>query len=394
MGMIVNPSYATRVFSVGFGLAICATLILLAGCKKENAYVSPPPPQVGVAHPLARKVTPYLESTGNTVAYNQVDLEARVEGFVQSIDYSDGAFVKAGTLLFVIEPAPYQAKLQQAQAELDAANASIIQSQPEFQRQATLLQQNVTAQNTYDQAKSKYESDRANVFNQTAGVALAGINLGYTHVTAPFDGIVTNHLVSVGALVGVSGPTKLATIVQTAPIYVTFNLSEQQVLDVLTDLAKSGIKPGEVRANLGKVSVEIGLMNEQGYPHKGKLDYASPTVDSSTGTLMVRGIFENASRVLLPGYFVRVSIPRQSQTAEALLVPDTAIGTSQAGRYVLVINKDNVVEQHTVQIGQLDGSLRVITEGLKPDDLVVITGLARAIPGAKVAPQPAPIPES
>jgi RND family efflux transporter MFP subunit len=294
----------------------------------------------------------------------------------------------------VIEPAPYQAKLQQAQAELDAANASLIESGPEFQRQATLLHENVTAENTYDQAKAKYESNKANALNQTAGVALAGINLGYTHVTAPFDGIVTAHLVSVGALVGVSGPTKLATIVQQAPIYVNFNVSEQQVLQVRTNLAKIGVTGADLRTNISKVPVEIGLMTESGYPHKGKLDYAAPMVDSSTGTLAVRAIFDNVDHDLLPGYFVRIRIPLHYMSGPALLVPDIALGTSQAGRYLLVVNKDNVVEQRTVQIGQLDGSLRVITGGIKPDDQVVITGLTRAIPGEKVSPQPATMPES
>jgi membrane fusion protein, multidrug efflux system len=392
--MSCDPAPTARFRHLLFLLTTGVALTLLVGCKKENAYVPPPPPQVGVAHPLARNVTPYLEATGNTAAYNQVDLEARIEGFVQEIDYTDGAFVKAGTTLFVIEPAPYQAKLQQAQAELDAANAGLIESGPEFQRQATLLQQNVTAQNTYDQAKAKYDSDKANVLNQTAGVALAGINFGYTHVTAPFDGIVTAHLVSVGALVGVSGPTKLATIVQQAPIYVDFNVSEQQVLQVRANLAKAGINPAEMRANINKVPVEIGLMTESGYPHKGRLDYSAPTVDSSTGTLAVRAIFENANRDLLPGYFVRIRIPLHYMAGPALLVPDIALGTSQAGRYLLVVNKDNVVEQRTVQTGQLEGALRVITEGIKPDDEVVITGLTRAIPGAKVSPQPATMPES
>lgn len=212
-------------------------------------------------------------------------------------------------------------------------------------------------------------------------------------MTAPFDGIVTAHLVSVGALVGGSGPTKLVTVVQQAPIYVDFNVSEQQVLQVRANLAKSGLTAADMRANINKVPVEIGLMTELGYAHKGRLDYAAPTVDSSTGTLAVRAIFENTTRDLLPGYFVRIRIPLQSMTGQALLVPDTALGTSQAGRYLLVVNKDNVVEQRSVQTGQLDGALRVITGGIKPDDEVVITGLTRAIPGAKVSPQPATMPE-
>jgi RND family efflux transporter MFP subunit len=369
---------------------LCLALGSLAGCKKENTYVAPPPPQVGVAHPLTRQVTPELEATGNTAAYNQVDLVARVEGFLQEIDYTDGALAKAGQQLFLIEPAPYQAKLQQAQAQLDAANAAVVQSKAEFQRQATLLAQNVSAQNTYDQAKAKYASDQANVLNQTAGVAIAGINFGYTHVTAPFNGVVTNHLVSVGQLVGVTSPTKLATIVQLDPIYVNFTVSEQQVLRVQAAAHRTTLTPEQI----SKIPVQVGLMTDTGYPISGNLDYISPVLDPSTGTLAVRGIFKNPNRTLLPGFFVRVRIPLSGQTAQSLLVPDTALGTDQAGRYLLIVNKDNVVEQRTVQTGQLVGALRVISAGLAAEDQVIITGLQHAIPGAKVSPQPAPMPQS
>jgi membrane fusion protein, multidrug efflux system len=374
-----------------YRLAFClAALALLCGCKKQNAYFAPPPPEVGVAHPLARKVTPYLDATGNATAYNQVDLVARVQGFVQSIDYRDGSFVKTGTKLFVIEPAPYQAKLQQAQAGLDGAKATAAQAQAEYQRQSVLVQRNVSSQSTYDQAKATYQSDQANVLNQTAGVALAGINLGYTNVVAPFDGVVTSHLVSVGDLVGSSAPTRLASIVQLDPIYVNFNVSEQDVLRVRDAAHKTSLTPEQMR----NIQVYIGLMNETGYPHVGHLDYISPEVNPATGTLAVRAVFNNPDRLLLPGFFVRVRIPLNGQAAQALLVPDTALGTDQAGRYLLIVDNNNVVQQRTVHIGQLDGTLRVITSGLQPDDAVVITGLQRAIPGGKVTPQPAQMPES
>ena len=243
-------------------LALIA-LLAVAGCKKENAYVPPPPPDVGVAKPLQQAVTPYLEVTGNTAAYNQVDLDARIEGFLKEIDYTDGAMASRGDTLFVIEPAPYQAKLQQAQASLAAAQAALAQSEPEFVRQETLLKQNVSAQNTYDQALAKRDSDRANVSNQQAGVTIAAINYGYTRVTAPFDGEMTNHLQSVGELVGVSGPTKLASIVQLDPIYVTFNVSEQDVLRIKAMMRERGL----TAFDLAKIPVEVGLMTEQGYPH-------------------------------------------------------------------------------------------------------------------------------
>ncbi len=363
--------------------------LLLAGCGKQNAYVPPPPPEIGVAPPLARSITPTLDATGTAVAYNDVDLVARVEGFVQTIDYQDGAEVKAGTRLFVIEPTPYQARLQQAQASFASAQAQYVQAEAEYQRQLSLGKKDFASQSAVDQARATRDTAKANVTNQQAGVALAGINLGYTSVTAPFDGVATQHLVSVGDLVGVNAATKLASIVQLAPIYVTFSISDQDVQRIRADLAAAG----RTLKDLGKISVEAGLTTEKGYPHHGVLDYVSPQVDSGTGTLTVRGVFENKDRTLLPGYFVRVRVPR-ARPVPALLVPDAALGSSQAGRYLLVVNKDGVVEQRSVTIGALDGALRVITSGVAPDDRVVISGLSRAIPGEKVVAKLAQMPQS
>ncbi len=370
-------------------LLLCAAG-LLAGCKEEkNAYVPPPPQPVSVAKPLQQAVIPYLPATGTTVAFNQVNLEARIQGFLTSINYVDGAAVKQGDTLFVIEPAPYQAALQQAQATMQGTQAQLVAAEAEYKRQATLLAQNVSAQNTYDQALAKRDSLRATLLDNQAGVTQAAINYGYTRVTAPFDGIVTNHLQSVGALVGYGAPTKLATIVQLDPIYVTFSVSEQDVIRIRDAAAKRGITRGDIN----KVPIQVGLVTEQGYPHEGLLDYSAPEIDTSTGTLLVRGIFKNADHGLLPGFFVRIRVPLDIQTDTAFLVPDTVIGADQAGQYVLVVNKDNVVEQRKVTTGQVYGQLRVVLTGLTADDQVVISGIQHAIPGSKVAPQPAEIPK-
>jgi multidrug efflux system membrane fusion protein len=310
-----------------------------------------------------------------------------VQGFLQEIDYKDGATVKRGDTLFVIEPAPYQAKLEQAQAALDAARAQLTQSTAEYNRQASLGRSDFASQATVEQARAKRDSDQANLKTQQAGLTLAAINVGYTRVTAPFDGRVTAHLASVGDLVGVTGPTKLATIVQLDPIYATFNVSEQDVQHIQANLARQGLTP----ADLGKVPAEIGLMTEEGYPHAGTLDYAAPEVDPSSGTLMVRGVFANADHKLLPGFFVRVRVPMTRQSQSALLVPDQALGTDQTGRYLLVLNHNDIVEQRSVRTGQLVGSLRVIEAGLQPDDRVVVSGIQRAIAGERVAPQPSEI---
>lgn len=336
-----------------------------------------------MAKPLQQAVTPYLELTGNAVAINQVDLVARVEGFLQQINYKDGDVAKTGDTLFVIEPAPYQAKLQQAQATAQATQAQLVQAQAEYNRQSQLGKSDYASQSVVDQARAKLDSTKADLNNQQAGITLAAINLGYTRVTAPFDGVVTQHLQSVGQLVGVTGPTKLATIVQLEPIYATFNVSEQDVLRVKAELARKGIKASD----LGKIPVDIGLMNETGYPHQGVIDYIAPTVDPSTGTLTVRGILPNTDHALLPGMFVRVRVPMKLSEGTAMLVPDQALGSDQAGNYLLVVDKDNVVQQRSVTTGQLFGKLRVITSGIAADDMVVVTGTQKAIPGEKVAPQ-------
>jgi membrane fusion protein, multidrug efflux system len=368
-------------------VALSLTLAAIAGCKKQNAYVPPPPPEVAVAKPLQQDVTPYLEFTGNAVAYNQVNLVARVEGFLQEINYKDGTEAKKGDTLFVIEPTPYQAKLQQAQATVAATQAQLVQSDTEFKRQASLGRSDFASQSAVDQARATRDTNQANLDNQQAGVTLAAINLGYTRVTAPFDGIVTAHQVSVGELVGVTSPTQLATIVQLDPIYASFNVSEQDVLRVKTSMTQHGLTPADLR----KLPVEVGLMNETGYPHQGVIDYIAPMVDPATGTLLVRGLLQNADRALLPGMFVRIRVPMAAAKAQALLIPDQALGADQAGPYVLVVDKDDVVQQRSVKTGQLVGRLRVIESGIGADDRVVIAGNQKAIPGGKVAPQPGTI---
>lgn len=356
----------------------------VAGCKRQQtAFVPPPPPQVIVAQALHQAVTPYLEATGNMAAYNQVDLVARVSGFLQEIRYTDGAIAHRGDTLFVIEPAPYQAKLQQAQAALESAQAQVVQTDAEYDRQASLGRTDFASRSTVDQARAARDSNRANVLNQQAAVTLAATNLGYTQVTAPFDGMVTAHQVSVGSLVGANAPTTLASIVQIDPIYVSFTVSEQDVLRIRASLRQAGMDEKQI----AKVPVEVGLMTEDGYPHQGTLDYAAPNVDTSTGTLMVRGVLANADHMLLPGFFVRVRVPLRAQQAEALLVPETVLGTDQSGRYLLLVDKDDVVQQRTVTTGARVGTLRVIASGLQPDDRVVVSGLQRAVPGEKVAPK-------
>jgi RND family efflux transporter MFP subunit len=305
-----------------------------------------------------------------------------VQGFLQSIDYKDGDFVKQGATLFTIEPNTYKLKLDQAQAAEAGAEASLRQAELDYKRQSDLVARQAVSQATLDTSTANRDNAQANLQQAQANTKIAEVNYGYTKVTAPFDGVVSAHLVSVGELVGAASPTQLASIVALDPIYVNFNVNEQDVIRIREEARKRGLTPSDLK----QVDVDVGLQTEEGYPHRGKLDYVSPTLNQSTGTLAVRGIIPNPNRVLLPGYFVRVRVPVDRQK-DALLVPDTALGSDQSGRYLLVVNKDNAVEQRKVKTGPLEGELRVIESGLKPDDRIVIAGLLRVIPGERVDPQ-------
>jgi RND family efflux transporter MFP subunit len=361
-------------------LACCS--VLLASCDDRNKYQPPPPPEVGVAKPEVKRVTLYLELTGNTSAFNKVDLVARVQGFLEKIGYKEGERVAAGTTLFQIERLPYETSLQIAEATQKQQEALLVQADADLNRQLTLQQRQVASEAKLDESRSKRDSTLAALEQAKGQVQQAKINLGYTEIKAPFAGIVTARLVDPGALVGAGGPTKLATLVQIDPIYVNFSVNEQQVLQIRDQLRKQGL----TIKDLGPIPVEVGLQTETGYPHKGTIDYIAPDLDQSTGTLPVRAVLANKEAVLLPGLFVRVRVPLQ-RDVESTLVPDRALGNNQQGRYVLVVNKDNVVEQRPVETGDVvDGGLRIIKGGLKPDDRVVVRGIQRAIPGTVVKP--------
>ncbi len=366
-------------------VAALMSSVLAVGCNaSKNAYVPPPPSKVVVAQPVQKPVTLYLELTGNTSPFKSVDLVARVQGFLTDIDYVDGAAAKRGDKLFGIERDTYQAQLDQAKATLASNQATLAYNQAEYQRQAQLGKQDFASQATVQEWKSKADQAAAEVMNAQAAIETAQINLDYTTVSAPFDGVVSRHLVDRGALVGVGSPTRLASIIQLDPIYLYFTMSEPQILRIKESNAKAGI---EFRTtDLSSISVEIGLQGEDGFPHQGHMDYASPQVDASTGTLEVRAIFDNKDGKLLPGLFARVRTPVE-KLDKAILVPDPAIGTSQEGRYLLVVGPDNVVQRRNVKTGDREGPYRIVESGIDPGDWVVTEGVQRAIPGAKVDPQ-------
>jgi RND family efflux transporter MFP subunit len=358
--------------------------LVLAGCGEDNTYVPPPAPSVTVSKPVQRTVTDYIALTGNTQSSNSVDLVARVEGYLQSVNFEDGSFVKKGDLLFVIEPKPYEANVELAQATVEQQQATLTQATSEYERQQRLVQQNATSQSQVENWQAQQGAAQAAVNEANANLELARINLSYTRIEAPFDGRIGEHLVDPGNLVGAGAPTELATIEQLAPIYAYFNVDEQDVLRIRASLRAAG----KTLASVAPVKLDVGLQNEAGYPHEATLDFVASNVDQSTGTLQARGVIPNEDHVFLPGQFVRVRVPIGT-IEDALLITDRALGIDQRGHNLLVVDQDDVVEQRPVQIGALVDGMRVIAQGLSPDDRVVTDGIQRAIPGSKVAPQEA-----
>jgi RND family efflux transporter MFP subunit len=345
---------------------------------------APAAPTIPVVRPKVQTVSETLEITGNAAAVNQVKLIARVVGFLEQIHFQDGALVRKGDLLFTIQQDQYKAQLQQAQAALQLQQAALLYAKTEVGRYTALLKRDAATQVDVDHWVFERSSAEANIVAAQAQIALAQLNLGYTEVRAPFDGQMGKHLVDVGNVVGGNGQeAALADITQLDPIYVVANISSQQALQIRANLDQRRLTLTE----LHQVPIEAALSDESGFPHSGTIEYVAPQIDAATGTLLVRGIMRNPNRTLLPGIFVKIRLPMGKTVKSALLVPDRALQEDQGGRYLLVVEQDDIIRQRYVQLGELSGNLRVITSGLKPDDRVVVGELWRATPGTKVVPQ-------
>lgn len=368
---------------------------IIAGCSKENEFVEPPPPKVSVAQPVQQDVTNYLEFTGITKAFEEAEVRARVSGFLESMHFTPGTDVEKGDLLFVIDPKEYQAEVNAAKAEVQSAKAQRQWAKIELARAKKLFEQKAGAEADVVKWRGERDVAAAAVVRAEAKLERALLYLSYTKVTTPLTGRVSRNFEDIGNLVGEGEPTLLTTVTRREPMYVYFSLNERELLKVLAmyrqEIEEKGVDPAKEPARKAQIPLFLGLANEEGYPHKGTYDFAESTVDSGTATLQLRGVFPNPGNPpkLLPGLFTRLRMPIDVHK-NAILVPDRALGLDQVGRYLLVVNKDKVVEQRYVKIGALvEGGLRVITDGLKADDLVVVKGVQRAIPGAKVDPQQA-----
>ena len=363
------------------GWVVLAGLLAIIACGDRNVYAPPPPPQVTVGQPVRQPVTDYLEFTGNTQAINTVQLRARVQGFLEKVFFQDGDLVKKGQLLFLIQENTYEAKLQQAEAEVLRTKASHNYAVIQVERYTKLVQQKAAAQSDLDNWRFQRDSAQAAIMAAEASRDLAKLDLGYTKVTAPFDGRIDRRLRDPGNLVGAGEFTLLAEVNQTDPIYVYFTINESDLLRVMGKTGRATVQSQRI-----KVPLALGLANDEGYPRQGYLDFAAISLTPTTGTLQLRGIFPNPDFKILPGLFARVRAPIEGPEKTALLVPEAAIGYDQLGSYVLVVDDKNVVQRRSVKLGAKKEGRRVIEEGLTGDEAVITNGLLRAIPGRPVTP--------
>ena len=360
-----------------------ALAILVASCG-GNEYAPPPPPEVTVALPVQQEVTTYNEVTGRTVSIEAVEVRARVQGFLQSMHFTPGTDVKQGDPLFVIEPSLYQARVDQAAADLQSAQAQSEAASEQLKITQAIFERNAGSKTDLVQKTQARDQARAAVAQAKANLDAAKLDLSYTHIYAPNSGRIDRNYVDVGNLVGAGEATLLASIVRQDPIYAYFDVSERQVL-VYRALRRRG---ETVAAEGERNKAYMALDTDDGFPWVGEVDYVSNRVNPSTGTMELRAIFPNPDRVVVPGLFVRVRLP--FTRGRGLLVPDEAVSVDQGGRYVLVVDAQEVAQHRRVKIGALVDGMRVVQEGLTPEEWVVVNGLQRARPGSKVKPRQAP----
>ena len=374
----------------------CCIGLMVAGCGRPvPPLVELPPPQVRVAQPLARDVTEYVVFTGNAAAVEEVDIRARVSGFVTQVHFSDGERVSKGQPLFTIDERPYQIARDEAAAEVDKQAAELAEFEREIVRNAPLVTKNVVTREQYEILVAKRDMSKAMLEKARAALAKAGLDLEFCTLSSPLDGRISARNVSPGDLVTAdsTGSRPLVTVVSTKPIHVYFEADERSVLRsraraqaARAEREKIGGEPVAWR-NIRELAipVEVALVADEGFPRQGVLDFVDVAAAATTGTIRCRAELANADELVLPGMFVRVRLPA-GDPEPAVLVPERAIGIDQGRRYVCVVGPDDRVEHRTVDLGSREGDLRVITKGLTGDERIVVEGLQRARDGAVVRP--------
>jgi RND family efflux transporter MFP subunit len=354
---------------------------------------APPPPAVTVANPITRELIEWKDFTGQFQALESVDVRARVSGYLESINFTDGQMVKKGDLLFVIEPKPYELALESATAELAQANANLDLANAQLQRTTQLKQKDYATQETYDERVAQVHTATATRDAAAAALDQAKLNLDYTRVTAPIPGRASRHELSIGSLViggTVGSPTVLTSIVSLDPIQFYFNVSEADGMTY-----KRLVEKGEIpSARSRTVEVQAQLMDETDWPIKGTIDFVDNQYDRSTGTIRVRAAFPNPDYFITAGQFGRVRVP-MSQLHSVLLVPDAAVVTDQSTKMLFTVTPDGTVVPKPVELGPVvDGNLRIVRSGIDKDTEVIVKGLLRARPGQKVTPEKGTVEES
>ena len=382
----LNQSVLSRFGHVGGLAALIVLAIGLAGCeqRQQAAAATPPPPAVTVAQPVKRTVTDWDEFTGRFAAVEEVDVKARVGGFVTNVEFKDGDMVHTGDLLYLIDSRPFEAVAEQADGQLADARAKTELAKRDLDRGLSLVQSSAVSEQVVDQRRQALQAAHAAETIAEGALKAAKLNVEFTHMLAPITGRVSRHLVSVGNLVQGSDngtSTLLTTIVSLDPIYIYFDVDEATYLKN-NKLWFEGKRPSSRDT---PNPVQVTLTGEAKPSHEGHMDFIDNRLDVSTGTLRSRAVIPNHDLSILPGQFGRVRLIGSSPY-EALLLPDTAIATDQSRKIVFVVKDDDTVEARAVELGPLDDGLRVIRTGLKSEDRVIIDGIQRARVGAKVAP--------
>lgn len=363
------------------GLRDVSTVIcmvtLIAGCGKSGgAGQAPPPPQVSVAQVLEKRVKDWDEFTGRMQAVETVEIRPRVSGYIDKVAFTEGSLVKRGTLLFVIDPRPYQAEYNRAAADLKRFTTALDLGRTELVRVQRLKESGAVSEEELDERKSAVAQSQANVSGSQAALEAAALNLNFTKVSSPIDGRVSRAEVTRGNLVtgGNNGGTLLSSVVSMDPIYIYFDADEQSYLRYSQNSHESG-KP-----------VQVGLANEDGFPHPGTLDFVDNQLNPQTGTIRARAVLQNKDGQFTPGLFARVQLLGSAEYS-AILIDDRAVSTDQSQKYVLVLGANNQIEYRKVKLGRVLDGLRVVREGLKAGEVIVVNGAQRVHPGITVTPQ-------
>jgi multidrug efflux system membrane fusion protein len=380
-----------------WAISLCFTFGLLAssGCQQAASQVAPPePPALPVAKPLERQVTNFVDFTGRTDAVQAVDVRPRVTGYLVQAPYKEGSEVKKGDLLFEIDPRPYQAQLDQAEGQVKLNEASLKLARTTYERDRAIASANsgAVSQQQLDQDVAAVEEASARLRAASASTQVYKLNLEFTKVTSPIDGMVSRYYLTVGNLVN-QDQTLLTTVVSLDPMYVYFDMDEPTLLRLRKARNAGELKP----TPNGQYSVLMGVQGEEGFPHKGTVNFVNNQVNPATGSITIRGVFSNPKppegvRLLSPGMFVRVRLPI-GEPRQALLVIDRAIGSDQGLKFLYVIDADHKVQYRRVTTGALEeDGLRVISEGLKADDLVLVGGLPQVRPSMRIQPEQVAMP--